>query len=254
MKKEKVLILSDNILITATIIFLLAVPFLKYFGIDSEKNSFMIFPALATVIFTVVISHRIRFNRLEELITAPFIAPPLSDTDQVYREGAKLCSEAEQYIITLVAASGPKAPDYFPEAVAKRLKEQVDRCHQIFYDVYLVFDGTTISTLESLEELKSRNKERMDVYVKAGVMNYVRLHIVDTNMPINFDVLIVDDHNASIGFSFIDKSQRLTNGLVMKNQHKFVADLRSWFYNSIVPHGIPYKEWINRKKTELSIS
>jgi hypothetical protein len=169
----------------------------------------------------------------------------LDNYNEVYNAGTKICSTADQHIKAIVT-SGPKAPNYFIEAIAERLKDRKKAGYNTTFQIVLVVD----SQQTDLDSFEKKNAERLAVFDKYGVKDSIAVYVLDSKPTLSFDVLIVDRKHVNIGITSSKEGKKVESAIVFENQAALASAYDEWFDNSILPLAKPLEQWVNEQRTK----
>lgn len=161
---------------------------------------------------------------------------------EIYLSPNRLWGKTEHRLRNVIAANGPKSPEEYPKLVAARLRERKEAGHPVRFDVVMVMDPKLISP----DAFRVKNDARLQLYDRYGFKGCVHLHILETEHPINFDVSIIDNRHAYIGFTLFDEHQPLSTAVEFADQPELASDLASWYDNVILKHAVPYEQWLRK--------
>jgi hypothetical protein len=160
--------------------------------------------------------------------------------EEIYADAARLCCKAETSIKVLLMGTAAPAPESFPHKVAEHLA----RNSFVTYEVVVAVHNPT-------DDFWTRIDTRQQLYKDRQVDTRVHLYIVRVSKPIGFDVAIVDDQHAHIGFPPIPGTGVTEVAISFENEPTVAARLASWFAH--IPGKTPYsearREYFDKKKS-----
>lgn len=167
----------------------------------------------------------------------------LEGRHEIYESRARLWNKMEKRARTIVCGA-PKAPDTFFKAIAERIKERKRDGHQARFDVVLSLKMGEIQP----EALKQANEHRLRIFDRAGVADCVHLYIIESTIPLNFDVLIIDTEHVNIAMPSFAESHIVDSALEFENQPRLAKDLAGWFDSVVLTHARPYEQWLQSRQ------
>lgn len=160
----------------------------------------------------------------------------LSGSDVIYGVGARLCRAMERGIKTVVYGRSAKAPLWWAQAVAARLRETKLADRPARYECVLAIDLD-----RPPPRFNDGVEERFRLYEEYGVRDLVDLYILDwKNPPAGSDVLIVDERHVLIGVMTLPGVLSLHDSLFFEDRPAVGEAFARWFDEAIVPPAAPY--------------
>ena len=183
------------------------------------------------------------FAALQAEIHERFPVRVVEGYENIYDAAIMELRKSESLIRTLVFANKPVAPERFFEAIVEHLKKH----KLVTYHVTLAFDLTTIT-----EDLWNIIERRTLAQRDAGIAERVRVTILNTNKPIGFDVIVVDDKYCGIALSAIpDPEIAKQVAIHFDDQPRVAKRIRAWLDNlspQLLTLDEARKEWAKKHK------
>lgn len=164
----------------------------------------------------------------------------LEGETEIYGSAARLCRFTQKRIRAVVTSTGPKASAEFVNAVIARLQQGKG---SVQFEAVLVLNPEQVST----SDVKKNNEKQFMIFEEHGVKKYLHLYILDSKLPINFDLLIVDNQSAHIGITTYRDTHKLSSAIEFENQPDIARDLDWWFEYFILKNSIRYEDWIRQR-------
>jgi hypothetical protein len=215
----------------ATLTFILATILLAAYGFERYVNATQLDQRLSGI-----------EKQLSTVVGGQFA----NNYNDIYRSAAKICGTLEGKLRVIVASAGPKAPVYFAETVAQRLKERKEAGYPISFEAVLVLNTALIADLDALQKAM---RDRSALYEKYGVKDIVHVYVIEANPILNFDVLVVDRNHAQIGFSMQKEGKTLESAIMFENQPKIASDFADWFDGFVLPKAKRWEEWLMEERS-----
>lgn len=192
--------------------------------------------------------HRLnsRLDRHEDTLKRLLGGRVLRGHEENYREGGRLCSDAERGIRTFVAG-GQKAPETFAEAVATRLRDRVSAANPIVFYVVLAVDFEKIPA-----DFSKGVDERQKIYKRQQVSHLVHLRLIDQAHSTGPDALIVDAKHVLLGISTTPGLTATQTGILFEDSPALAEAFAHWFDHVVWPRAIPYEDWLPAHQLQSS--
>lgn len=145
----------------------------------------------------------------------------------IYGAVIEAINKAEQNIRIVRLASRPAVSEDF----LKALKERVEK--NVRYDILVVRDPK-----DSSDEFKDNHR---DLVRLLGDAKGYHARVLDTDNPICFDTLIVDNKAIGIGYTPSERERDIEQAILFENQ-KMAGNFVRWF-RVIWDQAKPYDEW-----------
>ena len=153
-------------------------------------------------------------NELKKMTQTMIPAVPLEGTDEIYRNAIEIIKDAESVIRATSFGKEERAPDYYFEAVAEKLKKSQEEGRPIEYRVVIS---------------SGKKNRRSKIFDKFGVEKWFKRCYVETKWGL--DVLIIDNKHLIIAFPEITADESLRKGILFKNKPELVNSIREWYDN-----------------------
>ena len=137
-----------------------------------------------------------RLNELKKIIQTMIPAVLIEGADEIYRNAIEIIDDAESVIRATSFGKEERTPDYYLEAIAKKLKKSEEDGKPIEYRVVM-----------SLEK-KNKRSEILDEF---GVEKWFKRGYVETKWGL--DVLIIDNKHLIIAFPELTADETLRKGI-----------------------------------------
>ena len=183
-----------------------------------------------------------KFERLHRSINQSLSTRLISDQEEIYDEPIRLIPTAEHSIKILIYGKRPPAPERFAHALCRQLAAHKN----IMMDVVITADLSLVG-----EEFWEQHAERYKIFTNQGVGGQVRRYIWNNKNPAGFDLIIIDEKHADIGFSPVPGREERNKEFAVQfeNQPSVVAQLKAWYDNVLImsqltsPFDKAHSEW-----------
>jgi len=155
-----------------------------------------------------------RLNELKKIIQTMIPAVLIEGADEIYRNAIEIIDDVESVIRATSFGKEERTPDYYLEAIAKKLKKSEEEGKPIEYRVVM-----------SLEKKNERSK----ILDEFGVEKWFKRGYVETKWGL--DVLIIDNKHLIIAFPELTADETLRKGILFKNKPELVNNIREWYDN-----------------------
>ena len=176
-----------------------------------------------------------QLERFEHLFASHLGCHYYEGHDDVYRAAIRLCTTAQKHVRTLII--GRTAPEQWRTALSERMRESKEANKPIKFQVVVALSLEKIQP-DFVEEVK----QRLEKYREKGVEHLMTLRIFDSNPPLGFDLLIIDDQHVFIGIPSVADEQVLSRALVFENQNKLASELVDWYDQVLVRSTVTFNE------------
>lgn len=158
----------------------------------------------------------------------------LNGTNQIYGAVVEAINKAKRNIRIVRLGSRPASSDTVLDAIKQKVSEGVT------YDIVIVFDPSI--PIGGFEDNHKSLRERFEANTRAD--ERYKPYVLETNEPICFDTLIVDDTDVGIGFTHALGVEDLQDAIMFHNP-EVAGNLVDWFDNVIKgnPSTKSYYEW-----------
>jgi hypothetical protein len=152
----------------------------------------------------------------------------------IYADATRLVNLTTRRIRSVVVGEPNKAPVSFSQTVARRLRELNEAGAPGRFDAVIVFSKVDFD----IESLKRNATEKLDAYRAAGLSELVTLKAIGQEMPLGFDILIIDQKHVHIAFPSMRGAHGLMACLVFEDQPEVAQEFANWFDERVWPNGI----------------
>jgi hypothetical protein len=166
------------------------------------------------------------------------IGSQLRGYDVIYTAGTDLCKRADRSIKTLTLAQSMKAPPSFFDTLLKRLVYAKSIRKPVAYDAALALDLS-----QPNEVLLHRGLAWQRRLEDSGVADCATLYIFDMRPPVGFELLVVDEMHAIIGFTMLHKEADLQTALLFEDSPEVARDFSDWLQRLVFPKSVLLREW-----------
>lgn len=184
-----------------------------------------------------------RLQRVDELLRRGLGGRHLEGQDEGYREAARLCTTADRTIRALIVG-GPKAPPYFIETIARRLRELNRFGSGANFVVVLAIDPDQLP-----DNFVEQNDRRFGALERFKVRHLVHLYILELKPAVGMDVLLVDRKHVFVGFATSPSDVRSQDTVLFENEPQLASSLVDWFTGSIAKDAVPYQDWVKTRSS-----
>jgi hypothetical protein len=161
----------------------------------------------------------------------------LMGEDEIYGSMFRLCTEMVREMRVVVVTTRPRAPSWWINGVADRLRQTKDMVNPAKFEVVLALDFD-----KAPADLCERIDARMRMYEAKDVRDLVSYNLLDVKAPVGLDVYVWDRKHAAIAFTRLRQVQQVQGAILFENQPSIAADLSDWF-DAVLKSSIPYSDW-----------
>jgi hypothetical protein len=187
-----------------------------------------------------------RFDNLHHSINQSLTTRFISDQEEIYDEPIRLIPTAEHSIKILIYGKRPPAPERFAHALCSHLATH----RNIMMDVVITADLSVVGA-----DFWERHAERYKIFADQGVGSQVRRFIWNNKNPAGFDLIIIDEKHADVGFSPVPGREERNKefAIQFESQPSVVAQLKAWYDNVLIvsqltsPFDNAFSEWSRRR-------
>jgi hypothetical protein len=165
----------------------------------------------------------------------------LEKKDEIYDAVAESITTAKERIRVVLLETRPRIPDKVLSAIADRLQ------HGVTYEIVVVlnpkdksgeFERSHAELLQVLKERKLKDPRYF-------------LFVLETDKPICFDTLIVDEKDIGVGFTRSERQKDLENAIMFKDRPDIAKKFADWFDRVIKPQSIPFEKWKESRASDV---
>jgi len=173
---------------------------------------------VGSICISIAIERFFKFENIEESLNElkkkiETIAPSevIDGRDRIYEVAIEIINDAEEIVRATSFSKEERTPNYYLDAVARKLKECKDKGKPIEYRVVI----------------SSQKDRRSEIFDQYRVGEYFKRRYIDTTWGL--DILIVDTKHLLIAFPELSADESLRKGILFKNKPELVNSIREWY-------------------------
>ncbi len=187
-----------------------------------------------------------KLEHLRRLLEHPSGGQALEGKEMIYGAVVGAMKKAERSIKLVRLGMRPAVEIDVLREIADRV---LNASHPVGYDIVVV-----LNPKEPLGGFIQNHEDLLQLLIGAREGKHPRYnpYVLETDKPICFDTIIVDDSHVGIGFHHARGVEDLQKGIMFVNNPYMAKNFADWFVSQIMHQAVPFDVWFANCKNKKS--